>query len=85
MIFGIKMDNLANTIDAAISGYVIHSHFSYLWNAISNLFWTQTFHMGLNLIKRAKSDFVDFLWITLSLDWNAQMRWDKNNGMEDLI
>ena len=23
---------------------------------------------------------MDFLWITLSLDWSAQMRWDKNHG-----
>ena len=28
---------------------------------------------------------MDFLLITLSLDWNAEMRWDKNHGIEDLI
>ena len=39
--------------------------------------------MGLHLTKRTKSDFVDFHWITLSLDWSAQMRWDKNHGIED--
>ena len=33
--------------------------------------------MGLNLTKQTKLDFVDFLCIKLSLDWSAQMRWDK--------
>ena len=41
--------------------------------------------MGLNLTKQTKLDFVDFLWITESLDWSTQMKWDKNHGIEDLI
>ena len=48
-------------------------------------FWIQTFHMGLNLTKQTKLDFVDFLWITLFLDRSAQMRWDKSHGIKDLI
>ena len=70
-----------NTIDAAITAYVILSHFSYLWSAISHLFLIQTFYMGLILTNQTKLDFVDFLWLPLSLHWSAQMRWDKNHGI----
>ena len=41
--------------------------------------------MGLNLTKQTKLDFVDFLWITLTLHWSAQMGWDKNHGVKNLL
>ena len=86
MIFGIKASNLQLIpLTLPLLVMLIHSHFSFLWSALSRLFWIQTIHMGLNLTKQTKLDFVDFLWITVSLDWSTQMKWDKNNGIEDLI
>ena len=56
-------------------GYVILSHFSCIWKEISSShrFWIQTFHIGLGLnpTNQTKLDFVDFLWLPLSLVWSV--------------
>ena len=57
-----------NNIDCALMGYAILSHLS-----------CEALHYTSNLTNQTNLECIDFLKIPLSLDWSAQMRWDKDH------
>ena len=59
-----------NNINCALMGYAILSHI--LWGASLNT---------SNLTNQTNLECIDFLKIPLSLDWSAQMRWDKDHNI----
>ena len=77
------MDNfLSNNVDSTNIGYVILSHFSYLWSAIPHFFFYSKPSHGP---KSYKSDQVAFCGLSLTHSISglgAQIKWDKNHGIE---
>ena len=60
-----------NNIDCALMGYAILSHLS-----------CEALHYTSNLTNQTNLECIDFLKIPLSLDWSAQMRWDKDHNID---
>ena len=69
-----------NNIDCALMGYAIVSHLSC---EVHHLICWYNLSLNIsNLTNQTNLKCIAFLKIPLSLDWSAQMRWDKDHNID---